>query len=62
MENNKDWGLRNCKEVNLADELVLDLLVRMRKKLPNDKDFGSEVSALLDRLQEGVEDKKVGLN
>jgi len=62
MENNKAWGLRNCKDLELADELVLDLLVKMRKKYPNNHDFGGEVSSLLDRLSEGVEERKVGLN
>ena len=57
-----DWKIRNCKDYDLADELALDLLVRMRKKFPNDQDFGREVSALLDRLRKGMEERKVGLN
>jgi hypothetical protein len=62
MEKNKAWGLRNCKDLELADELVLDLLVKMREDHPNDQDFGTEVSSMLDRLQEGMEKKKVSLN
>ena len=62
MRNNKAWGLRNCKDLELADELVLDLLVKMRKDNPNNQDFGREVSLLLDRLIKGMEGGKVNLN
>jgi hypothetical protein len=62
MEKNKAWGLRNCKDLELADDLVLDLLVTMRIKYPNDQDFGKEVNSLLERLKAGMEAKKVSLN
>ena len=42
----KDWGLRNVKDVCLADELLLDLLERMRIKYPNDLEYGREVRGL----------------
>lgn len=62
MRDNKNWGIRNCKEVDLADELLLDVLSRIRKKYPNDKDFGTEVASLLERLEKGVEEIKSRLN
>jgi len=49
------WGIKNCKELDLADELTLELLVRLRKKYPNDQDFGSEVDALLKRLTKALD-------
>jgi len=50
----KEWGIRNVKEVCLADELLLDLLDRMRVKYPNDIDYGREVRGLMVRLGNGV--------
>jgi hypothetical protein len=58
----KDWGLRNVKDVCLADELLLDLLERMRIKYPNDLEYGREVRGLMERLSAGVEEGKVKMN
>jgi len=58
----KDWGIRNVKEVSLADELLLDVLERMRVKYPNDVDYGREVRSFMVRLNEGVEARKVDMN
>ena len=36
---------------HVADQLILDILDRLEKKNPNDKEFGSEVRALLNRIK-----------
>jgi hypothetical protein len=48
--------------IMLSNEMILDLLVEMRKEFPNNQDYGREVSDLLDRLDRGVKDKQVKLN
>ncbi len=50
------------KNRQLADELLLDLLERMRLKYPNDKDYGREVRGLLVRVGNKVGLGNVGLN